>query len=278
MITKTFSHITSIGAQAEQKLWDNNINDWPAFLSSENIPLPPSKVDIIRKELSLSKQALSEQDHEFFSTRLPSKEHWRLFKEFKKSTAYIDIETTGLSPEFSQITTIALYDGINIKYYINGQNLADFIKDIRQYDLIITYNGKCFDIPFIEKYFGIELFNSHIDLRFILKSLGFSGGLKNCEKQFGLSRNELDGIDGFFAVILWKEYKKGQKTALDTLLAYNIEDVINLEFLMHHAYNLKLKETFFENQTLLDIPIKPKGPFTPDLNLVKNIKKQHYWH
>ena len=175
------------------------------------------------------------------------------------------------------ITTIAIYDGEEIKYYINGENLNDFKNDIFQYNLLITYNGKCFDIPFIEEFFNISINHSHIDLRYVLHSLGYSGGLKGCEKQFGISRNELEGIDGFFAIYLWDEYvRNNNQKALDTLLAYNIEDVVNLEYLMHKSYNLKLVETPFEEKLKMDIPNRPTTPFAPDHKTINKIKHRFY--
>ena len=56
---------------------------------------------------------------------------------------------------------------------------------------LITYNGKLFDIPFIENFFNVELNHAQIDLRYILKSLGYVGGLKSCEKQLGLKDTAL---------------------------------------------------------------------------------------
>jgi uncharacterized protein YprB with RNaseH-like and TPR domain len=206
---------------------------------------------------------------------LPNKLHWRLFDEYKTSTVYLDIETTGLNYS-DEITTCVLYDGKNIRYYVNGQNLDDLVADLKPYKTIITYNGKCFDVPFIEKYFDVKLPQAHIDLRYVLASLGYSGGLKGCERQFGMSRSELEGVDGFFAVLLWQEYKKGKKIALDTLLAYNAEDVVNLEYLMHQAYNQKLKITSLAAIQPLEIPKKPKIHFSPDSKLIKNLKTRFY--
>ena len=45
-------------------------------------------------------------------------------------------------------------------------------------------------------------------------------------------------MDGYMAVILWERYQRGDRTALDLLLKYNREDVINLEVLMDRAYEL----------------------------------------
>ncbi|NLT67642.1 MAG: exonuclease, partial [Acidobacteria bacterium] len=71
---------------------------------------------------------------------------------------------------------------------------------MRDYKLIVTYNGKCFDIPFIEYYFGIKLDCAQIDLRYVLSSLGIKGGLKGCEKRLGIQRPPgMEELDGFFA-------------------------------------------------------------------------------
>ena len=215
----------------------------------------------------------------YFSNLLPSNQCWRLFPEFRNSTVYLDIETTGLDRYFNDITTIVLYDGQAIKTYVQGQNLDDFIEDIQKYKVIVTYNGKSFDIPFIEHYFNIQLDHAQIDLRYVLYSLGFSGGLKGCERQLGMDRGDLRDIDGFFAVLLWDEYQKtSDPKALETLLSYNIQDTINLENLMVTAYNLKLKDTpFYETHMIADSP-PPVNPYSADLATVDRIKNSsQYW-
>ena len=160
---------------------------------------------------------------------------------------YLDIETTGLDRHFNDITTIALYSGEFIQTYVRGQNLEDFIKNIQKYKVIVSYNGKSFDIPFIESFFKIRLNHAQIDLRYVLYSLGFKGGLKkDAKRQLGMDRGDLSDIDGFFAVLLWDEYQKtGDPKALETLLSYNIQDTVTLENLMVTAYNMKLRQTPF---------------------------------
>jgi uncharacterized protein YprB with RNaseH-like and TPR domain len=277
MLEQSFIHIKGIGGKVEKLLWENNINDWNKFLKSKEIPLSKSKIELLNQKIIKSKTHFKNKNISFFSNGLPINEHWRLFNNFKSSTAYLDIETTGLYPSDSEITTIALYDGINVKTYVNGKNLGDFKIDILDYNLLVTYNGKSFDIPFIEKFFNISLTHSHIDLRYVLNNLGYSGGLKSCEKQFGLSRNNIEGIDGFFAIYLWEEYinNKNDK-ALETLLAYNIEDVVNLEYLMHKAYNLKLIGTPFENNLEMLVPVRPIVNYEPHMKTIKKIKRNFY--
>lgn len=276
MLCHTFSHIRGIGPKAEHKLWRAGILDWQKFLDTPNIPIPAAKIPAARSQLQASRTALAERDYGFFTGLLPASEHWRLFPEFKARAAYVDIETTGLSAGYNEITTIALYDGRTIRYYINGHNLANFPDDIRAYDLLITYNGKCFDIPFIESFFRIRCHQAHIDLRHMLKNLGITGGLKGCEKQFGLDRAGLDGVDGYFAVLLWQQYQATrQDSALETLLAYNIEDVLNLETLMHEAYNRKISRLSEAPARFLQIPEKPATPFSPDKHLIDQLKYHH---
>jgi len=191
--------------------------------------------------------------------------------------AYLDIETTGLKMWGFEITTIALYDGESIYHYVNGQNLDDFLDDINKYKVIVTYNGKTFDVPFIESHFGVELNHAHIDLRYILGSLGYKGGLKGCETQLGIDRGNLKDIDGYFAVFLWYDYQQnGNKKALETLLAYNIEDVVNLETLMVMAYNLKIKETPFFKIHQISLPKAPKIPFKADIETIERIKRKFF--
>jgi len=89
----------------------------------------------------------------------------------------------------------------------------------------------------------------------------------------------LSDIDGFFAVLLWEEYQRtGDQKALDTLLAYNIQDTINLENLMVTAYNMKLKDTpFYDTHFIEDVSF-PVNPFRVDLTIVDKIKNSsQYW-
>jgi len=75
--------------------------------------------------------------------------------------------------------------------------------------------------------------------------------------------------------LLWNEFQRTRNhKALETLLAYNIQDVVNLETLMVLAYNLKLKETPFIESHLLELPSPPQFPFQADLKTIERIKRQ----
>ena len=157
MLQNTFIHIQGIGAIIEQRLWESGLNDWDAFSDDNSIPLSGKRKYLLQKEIEESKQHLYQNNPGYFSKCLPSNQSWRFFPEFRESTVYLDIETTGLDRHFNDITTIALYNGHEIKTYVNGQNLDDFIEEIYKYKVIVTYNGKSFDIPFIENYFNVQV-------------------------------------------------------------------------------------------------------------------------
>jgi len=166
----------------------------------------------------------------------------------KEKCCFLDIETTGLNRYKRDITVIGLYDGDKSKFFVNGKNLEDFREEIKKYKMIVSFNGKMFDIPFIQaKFPDIDFNKFHIDLRFAMKKLGYTGGLKRIEKEIGISREEdVTGIDGFEAVRLWYKYKKGDNNALDLLLKYNKEDIENLKYLMDFTFD-KLRKKYFHS-------------------------------
>lgn len=262
MLTNTFCHIPRISLKKEMALWDKGILTWEDYRKNH------LKLD----RLDESEKHLNNKNPGFFAKVLKSDQYWRLVPDFRDTIAYIDIETTGLDKAYNEITTIALYDGNKVFTYVNGNNLMQFKTDIQKYKMIVTYNGKTFDVPFIEKYFGIKLDHAHIDLRYPLKKLGFSGGLKVVEQRLGIDRGDLRSVDGFFAVTLWHEYKrKNNAKALETLLAYNCADVVNLEHLLMYVFNRNLAATPFKNQELLQAAVEVRIPFQADKKLIDSL-------
>lgn len=276
MLTHTFRHIPGIGLKTERRFWKAGLSAWDDFREPCPVRLTTEKIAVIRAYLDESKRHFPHNPLYFYEL-LNGNQHWRLFPHYRQQTLYLDIETTGLSEFQDHITTIATYDGREVRSYVYGENLVDFIADLDRYDVLVTYNGKAFDIPFIERSFGRKIHKAHLDLRYILRNLGYGGGLKSCEKQLGLDRGDLAGVDGYFAVLLWQDYKEsGNRKALETLLAYNIEDVVNLETLMVQAYNLSLQGTPFAEGLQLPCPPRPSIPFAADMQVIDRIKRT-YW-
>lgn len=275
MLEHSYCHIPGIGVRSEQSLWNSGITDWQHLAGHP--ALPAKKSDIMIEHIDESRRRLTERDTRYFADRLPAKEHWRLFSHFRQRIAYLDIETTGLEYNYNHITTIALYDGNQIYHYVHGINLDNFAQDIMKYDLMVTFNGKCFDIPFIRTTLGVSLSTPQIDLRFLFADLGIRGGLKSIERGFGIDRGELAEVDGYFAIVLWNDYIKNKNpAALQTLLAYNIADTVNMEELLVRAYNLKVAQTPFNELLQLPIPSAPENPFEVDQATVNRLQTSLY--
>jgi hypothetical protein len=97
-------------------------------------------------------------------------------------------------------------------------------------DTIYTYNGSRFDLPFIGFRLGVNLgehFHHHDLMRDCWRN-NLYGGFKLVEQQLGIPRR-LRGIGGAQAAMLWWRYQiDHDRKALDLLLEYNKEDVLNL--------------------------------------------------
>ena len=152
--------------------------------------------------------------------------------------AFLDIETTGLSPIYGYITVIGIYlnDSSYRKFvHLVGEevNKDNLLEALRGVGVIYTYNGSRFDLPFINVSLDVDLTKDfkHHDLMLDCWRNNLYGGLKAVEVQLEITR-QLKGIDGVEAVRLWWRYRNNNDlNALAILLKYNEEDVMNLKSL-----------------------------------------------
>jgi uncharacterized protein YprB with RNaseH-like and TPR domain len=245
MLDRTFLHLPGYSHRRERRLWGSGVRDWESFLDRfRDSPFHKQQCTILDR----SKVALRDNDGNFFGDMLPNDETWRCLPHFRR-IAYLDIETTGLAPDSDYVTVIGVYDGEKTYSYIHGINLDRFRDDIAQYDMVVTFNGSQFDIPFLKKHIpGVKIPRLHSDLRFVFASLDVRGGLKRIEQQFGFKRDEdIRNMNGYAAVILWQQYlKSGSKEVLDRLVRYNAADIHNLKTLLEWAYKEKRARTGFD--------------------------------
>ena len=158
MLTSTFQHIHGIGDKTEKKIWAAGLTTWQTFLDTPNrAPLSAWQRELACRQLEQSLHRLKRGDAQYFSRRLPPALHWRLYPGFCQRVAYLDIETTGTSPPECAITVIGLYDGQRPQVYVRGRNLACFGADIEEFTLLVTYNGRAFDLPFLRHELGLPL-------------------------------------------------------------------------------------------------------------------------
>jgi len=152
--------------------------------------------------------------------------------------AYLDIESTGLCAFYDEITVIGicLVNGAGNKLIqlVGGDvTRLNLLRTLRGVGTIYTYNGSRFDFPFINSRLGVNLERQyhHHDLMYDCWRNNLYGGFKAVERQLDIPRR-LQGIGGADAVILWWRYQiDHDRKALDLLLEYNKEDVVNLKAL-----------------------------------------------
>jgi uncharacterized protein YprB with RNaseH-like and TPR domain len=248
VLTSTFLHIPGVSWKTEVSLWEQGAENWYAFLASPTRFRTGSVgAKRIQAALNESLQRLEKGEHQYFRRRLPARETWRVFPEFRNSLIYLDIETCG-TPK-NEITVVGAWDGQRYYSFVQGENLAEFPDFLSRHSVVVTFYGSGFDLPVLKRTFPTAPFDQiHIDLCPTLRRLGLTGGLKSIERALGIERSSATaGMTGYDAVQLWRSHRKGRRDALPLLLQYNREDVQNLEPLMEHAYSA-LRRLVFEGR------------------------------
>jgi len=111
------------------------------------------------------------------------------------SDAYLDIETTGLSCQYAEITVIGVYlvnsSESRLLHLVGREVTVDnLLKAVDDMSTVYTYNGSRFDLPFIRGSLGItldDIFHHH-DLMSDCWRCNLKGGFKAVEQQLGIPR------------------------------------------------------------------------------------------
>ncbi len=281
MIDCTFAHLPGIRRKGEIRLWHSHIISWRQMIAHSN-PHPHFTKKVwarSRKEIIQCQQALEQKNFEFLASQIPEEFHWRMIPDLWKGEEtkilFFDIEMSGLDLTNDYITSIATFDGQAPQYFVKNKNLDKFPRYLQKFSAICTFDGERADIPFLQQNFGNNMYIPpiHFDLFSLSRRLHMHGGLKEIEEKFNLSRYNLKGISGESAIYLWKKFQSTQhQKYLDTLLAYNLADVMFLPFLLQEFYNLLRREAQLPSKPM-NYQISPfKLPLKPDLDVVKELK------
>lgn len=164
-------------------------------------------------------------------------------------TVFLDTETTGLS---GGVGTVAFLIGIG---YLAGETFAVeqyFMEDydaenqmlrrlcdrLAQFDTIVSYNGKCFDVPIVSSRSILNRIRqpidrmAHIDLlhaaRRLWKARLGSCSLQNVEREIlGIERQ--DDIPGSMVPMVFFDYlQTGDMTRMEQVLDHNRQDIQSL--------------------------------------------------
>jgi uncharacterized protein YprB with RNaseH-like and TPR domain len=229
-IENSFIPVRGVGETTEQRLWELGITRWDEF---ESDAVGDTTADRIAEFIDIARDHLARGDPRFFRDAFPAGSHWRLYENFRDSACFLDIETTGLSKHRDRVTVVGMHRDGNTQTLVRGQDLsADALRrELRESKLLVTFNGKRFDVPFLEESLGVDVDLPHVDLMYPCRRVGLEGGLKSIESSVGIDRDRPD-ISGEDAVRLWREHERGNDDALETLVSYNRDDAANLETLM----------------------------------------------
>jgi uncharacterized protein YprB with RNaseH-like and TPR domain len=244
VLTASFIFAKGLSEELERALWAKGIISWEILrqYSDEAVAiLGNSRTQKLVEQVAEAQDALTRNDAAWFKANWPERESWRLWKGYAdpERTAFVDIETTGLTPGYDQITVIGLADGAKATAFVAGRPQAGdepierFREAIKAYQLIVTYNGTSFDLPFIEKSFREANFKfalPHLDVMLPARTIGLQGGLKDMEKQVGIVRpSDIKDMRGVEAIQLWGQWKNaGDMAAYRRLTTYCKADCTNL--------------------------------------------------
>ena len=142
--------------------------------------------------------------------------------------AYLDIETS-FGGEITIVGVFCPPDRVIqlVGDEVNWTNLWNALEGVSE---ILTYNGARFDLPVIKRVVRLDL-NKYFECRDLMYACwdrNLYGGLKKVEEKLGIGRAS-KGIDGMEAMRLWERFRLyGDESALQTLLQYNRDDIVNL--------------------------------------------------
>jgi uncharacterized protein YprB with RNaseH-like and TPR domain len=243
-VENSFIGVTGVGEKTERGLWEAGITHWDEFHPD---PVGPKTGERIEAFIDEGRRHLDDDDVAFFAQNFPSGERWRLYESFADQACFFDIETTGLEPQWCDVTTVSLHQGGETTTLVRGDDLtAESLREaFADAGLLVSFNGKRFDVPFLETCYDVDLDVPHLDLMYTCKQLGLSGGLKRIEQSIGIERDRPD-ISGEDAVRLWREHERGTDGSLETLISYNREDTKNLETLAEEVTRELHEQVFVE--------------------------------
>jgi uncharacterized protein YprB with RNaseH-like and TPR domain len=140
--------------------------------------------------------------------------------------AYLDIETSFEA----DVTVVGVLGPRGVVQLVGPDVSTSAVEEaLHGCDTICTYNGDRFDLPVLGRAVGVELLEQYrsLDLYDRCRRRNVRGGLKAVEARYGIDRL-VRGVNGYDAMLLWERWCNGDREALETLLAYNRDDVVNL--------------------------------------------------
>jgi predicted nuclease with RNAse H fold/dephospho-CoA kinase len=180
---------------------------------------------------------------------------------------FLDVETTGLSHYYDRLTLVGWAVGGTYRVHIIGDDPAALMRSLHDAEAIVTFNGTLFDLPFLRKTFAkVPIPATHLDLRYLGRRAGLTGGLKAIEQSLGIHLREgLENVDGGIAVLLWHRYLRGDLKSLRQLIEYNRADVLALGYVLDEVIErlVTTRDLWRANARFSDLPRASTGWANP---------------
>ena len=243
-VENSFVPVRGVGEKTEHRLWRDGVTDWDMFEKTD--ALGETRRERVLRFVGEARDALERRDASFFGDALPDAELWRMYRNFDDTACFFDIETTGLDAERDIVTTVSFHRDAETTTLVRGDDLTaeNVAAEFEKSDVVVSYNGRRFDEPFVETDLGISVDTPHIDLLPLCRRLGLTGGLKGVEDALGVGREGVEDIDGREAVRLWHAYEDGDTEALERLVRYNRYDAENLRAVLERVHDRLHDEIF----------------------------------
>lgn len=228
-VDNSFIPVRGVGETTERRLWESGVTGWSAYDGQRPRGVGATTAGRIESFVDEALERLDDRDADYFDRAFPRGEHWRLYETFRENVCFFDIETTGLSQHRDRVTTVSFHRGGETTTLVQGRDLTPsaVTEEFAAADLLCTFNGERFDVPFLETALDIDVDTPHLDLMYPCRRLDLTGGLKPIERELGIDRDGPD-IGGSDAVRLWHQYEAGDESALERLVSYNRDDTENL--------------------------------------------------
>lgn len=176
-------------------------------------------------------------------------QHFACYKGHKERIGFFDIETSNLVADFGILLSYAIKDGASKKVISSVLTPHDIrkatfgeedkrlvrqcLKDLGQFDRIVTYYGSRFDVPFLRARalsMDLDFPNygtlKHTDLYFIIRGrVALSSKRLENACRVLLGHTEKTRIDSKY----WRAGARGDKESLKYILDHNQKDVLDLE-------------------------------------------------
>jgi len=234
-VENSFIGVDGVGERTERSLWEAGVTHWDDF-APDAPGVGETRAERIEAFIDRGRDALADTEVSFFTSAFPSGERWRCWRTFRERACAFDIETTGLDPRQGVVTTVTLHQDGETRTLVRGDDLTEeaLRAAFADADLLVSFNGKRFDVPFLEHHFDVDLDRPHLDCMYTCNRLGLSGGLSAVESALGVEREHPD-VGGREAVRLWHAHEAGEDGALERLIDYNREDAANLVTVLDRA-------------------------------------------